>query len=340
MNFHYNKNNNILYLFVIVFYIFNLFEYSNAQYPSYLGPPYNFFASNVATGTFYTAVDNGNCGYGPLFGSKGPQTSYIAAINTFFFNHTNQCGQCYELSINGNTLTVQVVDQCPDPGWCDQAHSHFDLSPQAFAALQNQQALGGTMQGLNFRKVACNVNGNIKVSIKDGSNENWTAFLLFNHVVGIESVSILREGCQPEPLYRTTYNYWTQDRGTTPNYRLVITSILGETIVTEPLANCISNGLFDTGVQFKNFPQNGGTIIPTQPPTQPPTQRPTQQPTQQPPTQRPTQQPTQQPTQRPTQPTQPPTQPPTYRPNQPTYRPTPPPGRRIKPRAEGYISYS
>ncbi|EFA74732.1 expansin-like protein [Heterostelium album PN500] len=225
------------------------------NYPSYAGPPYLYNSGGEATGTHYDYPQNGNCGYGNLFGRLGPHTNNIVAVNTHLFNSTLQCGQCYDLFINNKTLTVIVTDQCPDPGWCDSHHTHFDLYKPAFELLQDPNILG-TMSNITFKKVPCPIQGNIHVYLKPGYSQYYQSILIFNHTIGIESVDILKENTtQYTPMRRTFDNHWEPVVWGNPgnSYKLRINSVLGESVVAIIDQPC-SDKLYDSGAQFSRIP--------------------------------------------------------------------------------------
>ncbi|KAM9953451.1 hypothetical protein ACTFIR_008519 [Dictyostelium discoideum] len=82
--------------------------------------PYSKSSINGASATFYSAMDNGNCGYGLLTGQTGPRNYLICALGTKLYQNGAQC--------------VMTTDSCNDAGYC-QRDNHFDLSPNAFSIL-------------------------------------------------------------------------------------------------------------------------------------------------------------------------------------------------------------
>ncbi|KAM9983112.1 hypothetical protein ACTFIZ_005739 [Dictyostelium cf. discoideum] len=209
--------------------------------------PYSKSSINGASATFYSAMDNGNCGYGLLTGPTGPGNYLICALGTKLYQNGAQCGQCFKISnSNGSSVTVMATDSCNDAGYC-QRDNHFDLSPNAFSILGLQSK--GVLDGLSYVKVPCAVTGNVKVMMKDGSNAYWTSFLIFNSAINIKQVSIKLSGSsQFVNLTQTTYNYWPTNINS-GSFQVGIYSISGQFIsITIPSVE--SSKIIDTGKQF------------------------------------------------------------------------------------------
>eukprot|EP01133_Synstelium_polycarpum_P002649 gene2649-3055_t len=187
----------------IIFLVATLALWSNTAFGAS-----DLTACEPSRSTWYEAVEHGNCGYGPLLGAQGPGHRFICAASTQLYNGSASCGECYEITGPYGTQTVVVVDQCPDPGWCDTSLKHLDLSPEAFAKV-GQAGLGVVMTSI--KKVSCDyVTGNIKVMMKDAATTSqWFEFMVWNHKVGIDHVDIETSDRQVISLKRQLYNYWT-----------------------------------------------------------------------------------------------------------------------------------
>ncbi|EGC32117.1 hypothetical protein DICPUDRAFT_155955 [Dictyostelium purpureum] len=202
-----------------------------------------------STATYYTDPQHGNCGYGELMGRTGPGTMMVAALSTKFYDDSKSCGQCFNIfsPYTNRSLVVMGTDKCPDKGWCE-ADYHFDLTTDAFDVLGPR--LDGVLYNLEFYKVPCQIKGNVKVMMKDGSNPFWTSFLVFNSNIGVKQVSIKLSGSdQFKPLPITSYNYWDSPSMTPGEFELRIESIGGEFIYTK-ISSVESNKIIDTETQF------------------------------------------------------------------------------------------
>ncbi|KAN0034800.1 hypothetical protein ACTFIV_001332 [Dictyostelium citrinum] len=210
------------------------------------------FSQSLVTGasaTYYVDPNSGNCGYENLLGPLGPGNLFIAALGPNLYNNGKSCGQCYNISspYTNRSVVVMATDSCPDSGYC-QRSSHFDLSTQAFDVLGAQSI--GVLEGLTYFKVPCGVNGNVKIMMKDGSNDYWTAFLIYNSRVTIKEVSVKITGKTTyTSLSQSTYNYWISPNMVPGSFEVRIESVGGEFIyITIPKVE--SRKQYETTGQF------------------------------------------------------------------------------------------
>ncbi|KAK5576580.1 hypothetical protein RB653_007724 [Dictyostelium firmibasis] len=210
------------------------------------------FSQSLVTGasaTFYIEVNSGNCGYESLLGPLGPGNLFIAALGDNLYNSGKNCGQCFNISspYTNRSVVVMATDRCPDSGYC-QRSSHFDLSTQAFDVLGQQST--GVLDGLTYFKVPCAVNGNVKIMMKDGSNDYWTAFLIYNNRVTIKDVSVKVSGKTTyQSLTQSSYNYWISPNMVPGSFDVRIESVGGEFIyITIPKVE--SRKQYETSSQF------------------------------------------------------------------------------------------
>ncbi|KAM9966265.1 hypothetical protein ACTFIR_006470 [Dictyostelium discoideum] len=240
--------------FNTIFLILSIVKLTSAQ-----SCPFSQSIINGASATFYTAMDAGNCGFEKLNGPLGPGNYMIAALGSKLYQNGAQCGQCFKISNSKNaSVTVMATDSCHDAGYC-QRDNHFDLSPAAFSILGPQSQ--GVLDGLSYVKVPCEVSGNVKIMMKDGSNDFWTSFFVFNSKVIIKQVSIkLSNSNQFVPLSQTTYNYWPTSI-TGGQFHVRIESIGGEYIyVTIPKVE--SRKVYETSGQFSTSCSTSNEINP------------------------------------------------------------------------------
>ncbi|KAN0055732.1 hypothetical protein ACTA71_011618 [Dictyostelium dimigraforme] len=210
------------------------------------------FSQSLVTGasaTYYTDPNAGNCGYENLTGPLGPGNLFIAALGPTLYNNGKSCGQCYNISspYTNRSVVVMATDSCPDSGYC-QRSSHFDLSTQAFDVLGAESI--GVLEGLTYYKVPCGVTGNVKIMMKDGSNDYWTAFLIYNSRVTIKDVSVKITGKTTySSLSQSTYNYWISPNMVPGSFDVRIESVGGEFIyITIPKVE--NRKQYETSSQF------------------------------------------------------------------------------------------
>ena len=158
------------------------------------------------------------------------------------------CGECYELEITkedgslypegerrSDNIIAQIVDSCPcsaNAKWCcgsgiDHCHEidfkygcpipedsvHFDLSDIAMARLQTNDPNGGLVEGvipIRYKRVPCQVKGNIYIRILPGANQWYFAINVVNvaNMGSLVAVEVSRNGTWAhlarDPNYSTT----------------------------------------------------------------------------------------------------------------------------------------
>jgi expansin (peptidoglycan-binding protein) len=203
-------------------------------------PPSSTFSGEVVQGviTYYDTADgSGNCGFDP-----SPNDLDVAAFDAADYAKSATCGECVKISGPKGTLTVRIVDQCPD---CD-AH-HLDLAPSAFEKIADKAA--GRVN-VTYQAVACNVQGNIQYHFKDGSSQYWTAIQLRNHRIPIAKLEYQKGGAYVA-MERQDYNYFVEASGVgvTSGLKVRVTSADGQTL-EDTLQEVTANKTFDGAAQF------------------------------------------------------------------------------------------
>ena len=181
-------------------------------------------APETGDGTYYAADGTGNCGF-----DASPQDLLVAAMNAPDYQNAAWCGACLEVTgPTGATVTVRVVDQCPE---CK--HGDLDLSPQAF---QQLSPLAAGRIRIGWRAVACPVTGPVQYHFKDGANAYWTAIQVRNHRYPIARLEAQR-GTGYVELPRVDYNYFVQTSGLGPGpYALRVTDQRGHVLEDSGIA--------------------------------------------------------------------------------------------------------
>lgn len=173
-----------------------------------LGAPENGIA------TYYAADGSGNCSYDP-----SPSDLMVAAMDAAEYANSASCGTCVAVTGPSGSVTVRIVDQCPE---CEKGH--LDLSREAFAKIADV-ALGRV--NITWTKVRCSESGPVSYRVKDGSNEYWTALQVLDHAVPIATFEV-QVGGTWSTLPRADYNYFIDDKGVgTSPYRVRITATTG-----------------------------------------------------------------------------------------------------------------
>lgn len=163
-------------------------------------PPIEFGERSTGEGTYYDADGSGACSFdtvtGPLF---------VAALNAPDWAGSALCGACANVEGPNGSVTVRIVDLCPE---CSSGD--LDLSPQAFAELAPLE------QGripIEWTLASCEVTGPIRYLYKDGSNPWWTAVQVQNHRLPVAKFEWAPAGGEFQELERTDYNYFLTESG-------------------------------------------------------------------------------------------------------------------------------
>jgi len=174
-------------------------------------------------GTYYNADGTGNCSF-----DASPDDLLVAAMNAVDYHTAAPCGACLAVTGPHGSVTVRVVDQCPE---C--RHGDLDLSPQAF---QRLSPLAAGRIPITWHEVACDVSGPIAYHFKDGANAYWTAIQLRNHRYPIAKLEAMQGGAYVE-VPRVDYNYFVQASGLGPGpYSLRVTDTRGHAIEDASIA--------------------------------------------------------------------------------------------------------
>jgi expansin (peptidoglycan-binding protein) len=133
------------------------------------------------------------------------------------------CGECVAVTGPKGSVTVRIVDLCPE---CEPGH--LDLSQQAFAQIADVSA--GNVP-ISWQVVACTVSGNVEYQIKDGSSQYWTAIQVRNARVPVAKLEWMQGGTWTA-VDRADYNYFVVASGVGPgSYQVRVTSTTGSTVV-------------------------------------------------------------------------------------------------------------
>ena len=170
----------------------------------------------------------------------------VAALNAEEYNHAAYCGAYVQVTGRKGTITVRIVDLCPE---C--LAGHLDLSLQAFALIDDVP-LGRVP--ITWRVISPAISGPIAYHFKDGSNQWWTAVQIRNHRNPIAKFEYWN-GSAWITVPREDWNYFVQTNpgmGVGP-YTLRVTDWYGNTLVDGGIP-LIDNGTVTGGSQFPPGP--------------------------------------------------------------------------------------
>lgn len=170
-------------------------------------------------GTYYFEADGGgNCMFDPT-----PNDLMVGAMNETQYANADLCGAYVELTGPKGTITVRIVDRCPEcqPG-------DIDLSTAAFDRIAER------IQGrvpISWRVISPALSGPIAYRFKEGSNQWWTAVQIRNHRNPIAKLEYRNAAGQWIAVTRERYNYFVEPAGMGPGpYTFRVTDIYGNVL--------------------------------------------------------------------------------------------------------------
>jgi expansin (peptidoglycan-binding protein) len=183
--------------------------------------------SGTVTGiaTHYVLQGLPNCSYSP------PANGLFVALSPSEYDSAAACGGYLSVTgPNGNSVTVQVIDQCPE---C--ASGHIDLSEAAFAELA---PLGAGLINVHYQYLANPaLPGRITMEVKQGSSQYWLALLADNTGNPLASVQVETASGGWTSLARASYNYWIAQSGAGSGpFTVRLTDTQGNTVTARNVA--------------------------------------------------------------------------------------------------------
>jgi expansin (peptidoglycan-binding protein) len=166
-----------------------------------------FIVSGEKTGqaTFYDSDGQGHCSF------DAREDNLFGAMTSALWSKAAFCGVCVQISHDGKSITVPIVDECPG---CDPAG--IDLSRTAFRALAPESK--GRID-ISWTVVPCPVSGPLRYRYKPDINPQYLALQVLNAPIPIRSVECRVAGSNDawQTLERTVDNYFT---GSAPGGRI------------------------------------------------------------------------------------------------------------------------
>jgi len=194
-------------------------------------------ASESGVATYYAADGSGNCSFDP-----SPGDLDVAAMDNGEYAGSAVCGECVAVKGPKGSVTVRIVDRCPE---CERGH--LDLSKEAFAKIAD------VAQGrvpITWQVVPCAVQGDVTYHYKDGTSQYWTAIQVRNHKLPIAKLEI-EKGGSFVAVNRESYNYFVLASGAGPGpVKVRITAASGQTL-TDTLPAAASDVSATGAAQFE-----------------------------------------------------------------------------------------
>ncbi|KUI74226.1 Expansin-like protein 1 [Cytospora mali] len=174
--------------------------------------------------TFYGGnLSGGMCSFTTM--SSIPDGLYGTAFSGSAWDDAAECGACLSVTgPNGNSITVMVVDQCPE---CDEGH--LDLFEDAFEQLGTKSA---GIISTSYTKVPCGITSPIVLHNKSGTSAYWFSMQVVNHNEPISTLEVSIDGGSTwSSTTRAEYNFFENASGFgTDTVDVRVTSTSGGTI--------------------------------------------------------------------------------------------------------------
>ncbi len=132
----------------------------------------------------------------------------IAAVNQSQYMNplAELCGACAKVEGPSGSVTVQIVDRCPE---CAQGDLDFD--PGSFGQIAEMSA--GRVP-ISWCVAPCSVSGNVSYRFKEGSSANWVQVQVRNHRLPVSKLEYSTDnGGSWKPTQRMEHNYFESASG-------------------------------------------------------------------------------------------------------------------------------
>ena len=158
----------------------------------------------------------GNCSY-----PSPPAGQLYVALSPAEYGGSAACGSYLQVTGPDGSVTVEVVDQCPE---CQAGH--IDLSEQAFARIA---PLNAGLVPVTYHTVADPpLPAPLSMLVKTGSSAYYLALLPINNGNPLATVAVRQGSGGWQELSRTTYGYWLASSGAGPGpFSVRLTDSLG-----------------------------------------------------------------------------------------------------------------
>jgi expansin (peptidoglycan-binding protein) len=175
--------------------------------------------------THYVLTSLPNCSY-----PSPPANDRFVALSPSEYDGAAACGGYLTVTGPDGSVTVQVIDQCPE---C--AAGHIDLSEPAFAELA---PLSAGLINVHYQFLADpRLPGPITMEVKSGSSQYWLALLADNTGNPLASVQVETASGGWLSLARANYNYWVAQSGAgTGPFTVRLTDVEGNSVTVHDVA--------------------------------------------------------------------------------------------------------
>ena len=152
----------------------------------------------------------------------------VGAMNQQDYDNSQSCGAYLAVTgPGGKTITIKVVDRCPEcpPG-------AIDLSRQAFTKLAPASA---GLIPISWKLLSPAISGPVAYKYKSGSSQYWCGIQVRNHRNPVRSLALQVDG-RWKDIPRLDYNYFVSAGGAGCGGPIRITDIDGHQLTDTGIA--------------------------------------------------------------------------------------------------------
>ncbi|KAI0514819.1 carbohydrate-binding module family 63 protein [Xylaria bambusicola] len=174
------------------------------------------------TSTFYGGnLNGGTCSFTTY---SLPSGIYGTAFSGSAWNSAAHCGACLDVTANGKTITVMIVDKCPE---CDEGH--LDLFEDAFNVFASSST---GLLPTSYTFVDCPISSPLVLHNKSGTSAYWFSMQVVNANEPVSKLEVSTDGGSTwKSTKRQDYNFFENPSGFgTDTVTVRVTSESGSTV--------------------------------------------------------------------------------------------------------------
>ncbi|KAI0427398.1 carbohydrate-binding module family 63 protein [Xylaria sp. FL1042] len=179
----------------------------------------------TGTSTFYGGnLNGGTCSFTTY---TLPSGIYGTAFSGSAWDSAAHCGACLEVTANGKSITVMIVDECPE---CEEGH--LDLFENAFDVLSPSSS---DPLSTSYTFVDCPISSPLVLHNKSGTSAYWFSMQVVNANEPVSKLEVSTDGGSTwSSTTRQDYNFFENSSGFgTDTVTVRVTSESGSTVVVK-----------------------------------------------------------------------------------------------------------
>ncbi|KAI1279207.1 carbohydrate-binding module family 63 protein [Xylaria sp. FL0933] len=182
----------------------------------------------TGTSTFYGGnLNGGTCSFSTY---TLPSGIYGTAFSGSVWDSAAHCGACLEVTANGKSITVMIVDKCPE---CEEGH--LDLFEDAFDVLSPSSS---DPLSTSYTFVDCPISSPLILHSKSGTSAYWFSMQVINANEAVSKLEVSTDGGSTwSSTTRQDYNFFENSSGFgTDTVTVRVTGESGSTVVVNDVS--------------------------------------------------------------------------------------------------------